>query len=201
MLIHVSHSDPKLSNILADLLTWILEHMGVSPFMHYLDDFLTLGPPDTLTCSHNLQVIQGICQHLCVPMALEKVEGPSESLTFLGILLDTENMEARLPHDKLQRIRSQVATWLGRWKAKKRQILSLVGLLQHATKVVKPGRTFVAQMYKATTKLQQPHHVTSTTKVRFTMNLHTFATHLQPCVHVTICLILHVCTTHAHHIC
>ena len=67
------HSAPKL-NILADLLTWILEHMGVSSIMHYLDDFLTLGPPDTLKCFHNLQVIQGICQHLGVPLALEKVE-------------------------------------------------------------------------------------------------------------------------------
>ena len=72
-------------------------------------------------------------------MALEKVEGPSQSLTFLGIVLDTRNMEAHLPHEKLQRIRDQVATWLVRRKATKRQILSLVGLLQHATKVVKPG--------------------------------------------------------------
>ena len=47
----------------------------------------------------------------------------------LGILLDTENMEACLPHDKLQRICAQIATWLGRKKATKREILSLVGLL------------------------------------------------------------------------
>ena len=132
--------------------------------MHYLDDFLMLGPPGTLLCSQNLQVIRGVCQHLGVPLALEKVEGPSKSLTFLGILLDTENMEARLPLDKLQHIRSQVATWLGRRKAKKRQILSLVGLLQHATKVVKPGWTFVARMYKAAAKLKKLHHKTRLTK-------------------------------------
>ena len=89
-------SAPKLFNVLADLLSWILEHMGVSPIMHYLDDFLTLGPPGTPLCSQNLQVIEGVCQHLGVPLALEKVEGPSKSLTFLGILLDTENMEAHL---------------------------------------------------------------------------------------------------------
>ena len=107
-------SAPKLFNILADLLSCILENMGVSPLLHYLDDFLTLGTPGTLTCSHNLQIIKGVCQHLGVPLALEKVEGPSGSLTFLGILLDTKNMEARLPLQKLCRIRSQVATWLVR---------------------------------------------------------------------------------------
>ena len=37
-------SAPKLFNILADLLSWIFEHHNVSPVMHYLDDFLTMGP-------------------------------------------------------------------------------------------------------------------------------------------------------------
>ena len=38
-------SAPKLFNILADLLSWILQSKGVSPVLHYLDDFLTMGPP------------------------------------------------------------------------------------------------------------------------------------------------------------
>ena len=76
-------------------------------------------------------------------------------------------MEARLSHDKLQRIRAQIATWLGKKKATKREILSLlslVGLLQHATKVVRPGQTFIARMYKAAAKLKELHHVTRLTK-------------------------------------
>ena len=32
-------SAPRLFNILADLLSWILEHQHVTPVMHYLDDF------------------------------------------------------------------------------------------------------------------------------------------------------------------
>ena len=62
-------------------------------------------------------------------------------------------MMASLPADKLQRIRSLLATWLRKRKATKREILSLVGLLQHATKVVKPGRTFVARMYSEAARL------------------------------------------------
>ena len=97
-------SAPKLFNVLADLLKWILEQNGVQPIMHYLDDFLTLGPPDSPICSHNLNTITEVCQKLGVPLALEKVEGPSQTLTFLGIVLDTKHMEARLLHKKLQRI-------------------------------------------------------------------------------------------------
>ena len=62
-------------------------------------------------------------------------------------------MMACLPADKLQRIRSLLATWLRKRKATKRKILSLVSLLQHATKVVKPGRTFVARMYSEAVRL------------------------------------------------
>jgi len=44
-------SAPKHFNILADLLSCILENMGVSPLLHYLD---MLGTPNTRTCSCNL---------------------------------------------------------------------------------------------------------------------------------------------------
>ena len=39
-------SAPKLFNILADALEWILKQQGVSFLIHYLDDFLTSGAPD-----------------------------------------------------------------------------------------------------------------------------------------------------------
>ena len=151
-------SAPKLFNVLADLLSWILEQQGVSPIMHYLDDFLTLAPPHSTTCQRNLDIIKSVCLHLGVPLALEKVEGPSTSLTFLGIVLDTARMEARLPTDKLCHIRHQVKAWLTRRKATKRQILSLVGLLQHATKVVRPGHTFLSRMCSVAAELKQPSH-------------------------------------------
>lgn len=75
--------------------------------MHYLDDFLTLATPDSLTCQQNLDIIKSVCLHLGVPLAVEKIEGPCTSLTFLGIVLDTVKMEARQatlhppPSDKL----------------------------------------------------------------------------------------------------
>jgi len=151
-------SAPKLFNVLADLLSWVLEQQGVSPIMHYLDDFLTLAPPDSTTCQRNMDIIKSVCLHLGVPLAVEKVEGPSTLLTILGIDLDTVRMEARLPTDKLHRIHHQVKTWLSKKRATKRQILSLVGLLQHATKVVHPGCTFLSRIYSLTTKSKQPSH-------------------------------------------
>ena len=72
--------------------------------MQYLDDFLLVGPPDSPACQHDLEIFTQVCKELGVTLATKKVEGPSTSLTFLGILIDTHNMEIRLPEDKLQRI-------------------------------------------------------------------------------------------------
>ena len=41
---------PKIFSILADLLQWCLQQQGVSHIMHYLDDFLMVGPPSFIQC-------------------------------------------------------------------------------------------------------------------------------------------------------
>ena len=58
-------SAPKLFNVLADLLTWIL------------------GPPNSPLS--NLNTIKEVCQRLGVPLALKEVDGPSQILTYLQI--------------------------------------------------------------------------------------------------------------------
>ena len=141
------HSAPKLFNLMADFLEWILEQQGVTFLLHYLDDYLTLGHPGSQECHNNLQVILATCEMLGVPLALEKVEGQVTSLKFLGIVIDTVCMEARFPTEKLDRIWCLVAEWLPRFNATKREILSLVGLLQHSAKVVHPGHIFVRYIH------------------------------------------------------
>ena len=114
-----------------------------------------MGSPASCVCQQRLDTVKQVCDILGVSLALEKVEGPATSLSFLGITLDTVKMEAQLPQDKLQRLQALVAEWLKKKKATKRHILSLVGQLQHATKVIRHGRTFVARLYSTAAKVQQ----------------------------------------------
>ena len=171
-------SAPKLFNNMADLLAWILKNQGVSYLIHYLDDFLTVGPAGSPECQHNLYIIIQVCKALGVPLALEKVAGPTMVLDFLGILLDTIRMEARLPDEKLDRVRQRVREWLGKNNATKREILSLVGLLQHAAKVVRPGRTFVQRMYSTAMKVRELDYFTRLNR-DFRSDLHWWHTFLQ----------------------
>ena len=125
----------------------------VQPLLHYLDDFLTIGPPNSNSCQRNLDTIKQIWDILGVPLALEKVEGPAISLSFLGITLDTVAMEAKLPTKKLQRLQLLVTEWLDKSKATKCEILSLVGQLQHAKKVIRQGRTFTLGSIRNSTQI------------------------------------------------
>ena len=154
-------SAPKLFNMLADLLQWILLNQGVSLLIHYLDDYLTMGPPSSPECHRNLSLLIEVCAMLGIPLALGKVEGPS---TILDFLLDTMRMEARLPDDKLARIATMIKQWLRKRNATKREILSLVGLRQHAAKVVRPGRTFVSRMYSLAANIQELDYFTRLNK-------------------------------------
>ena len=70
-------SAPKIFSAMSDALAWILQARGVTHQLHYLDDFLLLGPPGTSTCARALQCTLDTCQQLGVPVATHKTEGPS----------------------------------------------------------------------------------------------------------------------------
>ena len=90
-------SAPFLFNRLADSIHWILQNnYDIRYLLHYLDDFLTAGPPDSNICQHNLSQMMSLCQAIGAPIKAEKVEGPTTSLTFLGIVLNTISMEASI---------------------------------------------------------------------------------------------------------
>jgi len=60
------HSASKLFNVLADFLSWIVQQKGTSHILHYLDDFLLIGPPCSPKCKHNLNSFMELCTDLGV---------------------------------------------------------------------------------------------------------------------------------------
>ena len=149
-------SAPKIFSAVADALEWILGKKGVSELLHYLDDYLTMGPLDQ--CKANLELILSTCKALGVPLKTEKIEGPSTRLIFLGILLDTTTLEIRLPEEKLAELCRLIQEWKQRQACRKRELLSLIGKLGHACKVVVAGRIFLRRMIETACKAHEPNH-------------------------------------------
>ena len=139
-------SAPKIFNALADGLEWYLGHLGVRFIFHYLDDFLVVGPPASPECAKALAVLDGACAQLGIPITEHKREGPTTCLTFLGIEVDTVSGQLRLPADKLDRLNSLLKEWGDRKACQWRDLESLIGVLNHACKVVRCGRSFLRRM-------------------------------------------------------
>ena len=163
MLAFELRSAPKIFTALADALQWILQCRGVTFVWHYIDNFIVCGPPTSPECHRSLQIMMSTCEELGVPLAKHKVAGPASCMTVLGIEIDTEAGQLRLPGDKLQRLKALLVSWQHRKQCSRRELESLVGLLNHACKVVRPGRYFLRCMIDLLHKADRgmapsPHH-------------------------------------------
>ena len=77
-------------------------------------------------------------------------------LTFLGIDIDASNLELRLPEDKRVHHQQLVNLWLK--TTTKWDLLSLIGQLAHACKVVVHGRSFLRRMINLATSRTNLDH-------------------------------------------
>ena len=120
-------SAPKLFNAIADTLEWVIVNQGgslVEFIVHYLDDFLFGGRPNSDSCGRVLDLALCLCQVMGFPVMREKVVGPAMVIDFLGFVIDTTTMEIRLPSEKLSRIKVMIQSWRSRKGCSKREVLS-----------------------------------------------------------------------------
>ena len=148
-------SAPLIFTALADALQLIMVKKGVSWLDHYIDDSVTMGLPESEECGINMALMHAACEEVGLPVEPEKDEGPATVITFLGIELDTNKLEIRLPQEKLQQTRALLASWRGRKACKKRELLSLVGVLSHASKAVRAGRSFLRRLIDLSASTRQ----------------------------------------------
>ena len=85
-------------------------------------------------------------------------EGPSQVIQFMGIIVDSGKMEARLPEDKVERIKSALSNFQSRRSATLQELQSLIGTLNFACKVIAPGRPLLQRIIHLTRGVKKPHH-------------------------------------------
>jgi len=86
-------STPKIFTAIANVAEWIVKQAGVNFLMHYLDDFLVIKAPDSMPNSSHLLILTSTFRQLGLPVAEEKLEGPSTCLAFLGFEVDSQSLE------------------------------------------------------------------------------------------------------------
>lgn len=157
-------SSPKLFTDIAHAMKLIMIYRGTTDVDHYLDDYITLGPPETEICENNLNVMLEVCQDVGFAVNPNKVVLPCTVLEFLGIIIDTHKMELRISQDRLEAVVTELKKWKNQTKAQKRGILSLIGKLSFVSRVVRSGRTFLRRMIDLSKKAKYLHHKIRLTK-------------------------------------
>lgn len=151
-------SSPRIFDNLSQAVCWIAKNIfGIEFILHLLDDFITFEHPHKCG-QRNMDLLYYIFDTLKIPMAKHKTSGPDTVIEYLGIILDSNLMEARLPNDKLIRISTFLKEFLIKKSCTKREVLQLLGHLNFASRVVIPGRTFVSHLILVSTTVKALHH-------------------------------------------
>ena len=151
-------SAPKIFSAVADLISWVIHQQGVRHHLHYLDDFLLLGAPGSEQAQNAMVIVLRLFDTVGIPIASHKTEGPATSLSFLGILIDTQAFELRLPAEKLSRLQETLHAWADKKSCTRRELESLLGHLSHAASVISQGRTFLRQLFPLLSLDRASHH-------------------------------------------
>ena len=138
-------SAPYIFNLFAEALHWIIEHHLPTSIRHYLDDFLPIFKPNVpahIACAA-VTWIEDLGTSLGLSFQPVKTILPTTCLEFLGLELDSEAMEARLPQDKLIYLHTYILDWQARSSCSLRDLQELIGFLQFCAQVIPHSRTFI----------------------------------------------------------
>ncbi|KAK6184832.1 hypothetical protein SNE40_007205 [Patella caerulea] len=114
-----------------------------------------------------MKAFTDVCESLGVPIADDKTVGPTNQLTFLGLTIDTKNMQIKIPIDKLARLNRELKDIV----IKRRVRLHELGLMYFCAKAIPCSRAFLRRFYDiiALFKSKDPKYFYCT--IRVTRNL------------------------------
>ena len=151
-------SSPAIFDEFSKAICWIArQNYGIHCVLHLLDDYLAIVSPDN-DAQGTMDSLLTVFSNLNVPLAKHKTVGPTKVVEYLGVILDTDRFESRLPTDKLIRITDLLTDFLHRKTCTKRELLQLLGHLNFAMRIIIPGRSFVSHLLRLSTTVKELHH-------------------------------------------
>ena len=152
-------SSGAIFNIFAKLVRWILQHHYlIRDITNYSDDFFAVLGKIMSSAHRQLDTIISAFHDLSIPLAIDKIEGPTTFIIYLGIAINSAAMTMEIPEDKYQDSMTLLANWNNRRTSTKRQLKSLIGKLGFVSKVVRPGRMFLRRLIDLSTTVKLLHH-------------------------------------------
>ena len=137
---------PYYFNLISNFIQETLSIYFNMRLMNYLDDFLVIGG-DYDSCQGAQLTVISFIPYLGFHVSWHKITPPSKTVQYLGIIIDSELMELRMPVDKLERLRTLLDRYSRSSFIDRKELESLTGLLAHCAQCVRGGRTFCRRLY------------------------------------------------------
>jgi hypothetical protein len=90
-----------------------------------------------------------------IPLSEKKTMGPCVVLEYLGIILDTEKMKARIPVEKINRFFEELKA---KCSCTKKKLLSVLGHFNFAARIIPAGRTFISYLLTLAHSVPELHY-------------------------------------------
>ena len=131
---------PMYFNYVSTFIFDVLTNKGFK-IVNYLDEFIAISSSYEDCLSAQRELVSTL-RFLGFHVAFDKLVHPSNTVTYLGIEIDSANMELRLPKAKLTKLRELLNIAVARKRISRKELESLGGLLSHCSHVVQGGKIF-----------------------------------------------------------
>ncbi len=139
-------SAPKLFDNFARALEYMAIERGSSRHTwHYLDDTITCAS-SAIECQQSIDTFNQTARLAGFTLQDSKCTGATQRIEFLGIQIDTVEGTLSITQERLNEITELLQSWQHRKVCTKRELLSLIGKLSFASRVVRAGRTFLRRL-------------------------------------------------------
>ena len=125
--------------------------------LYYIDEIITVSSSRE-KCQKSLDTIVQVVQAAGFEVQQRKTIGPARVIEYLGIEIDTCKKQLKISVDKLEHTKSIVQEWCDRKDCTKRELLSLIGTLNHVAQVVEYGSIFVRRLIHASKWAKNLYH-------------------------------------------
>ena len=144
-------SSPSIWESFSTFLNWVLDKWNKRcNTKHYVDDFIFAGPANSPICQQALTFFRQLCKYLGIPVAEDKTVLPRTQIVFLGLQIDTQLQQVRIPPDKLIECNVRLHDALRKAHVTLRELQSLLGYLNYLCRAVAGGRTFLQRLVALT---------------------------------------------------
>ena len=139
-------------------LQFIMQTLAFKYISHILDDVITVSAKNSPDCLQSLERFIELCEELNIPLNHDNTVKPTTIAILHGIEVCTESMTARLPDDKLEKAKCLIHNLCFKKKTTLRELQEVLGFLNFACRVIKPGRAFLRRLYDLTHGISSPFH-------------------------------------------